>query len=142
MSSIGATGRAWRDDRFGVQLAFSRDALTSSTYAGRVTSVQFEPSVVYGLFDRVSDYVWIRPYLGSGVSIRHQSLHDAMPADGGATSSTGIGFRAFAGGEITFAGAPRFAFSVDAGYRRFATPFPGFPPTRLTVFVSGNWYVR
>ena len=123
-------------------MAFTRDAMTSSlAAAGRVTSVQFEPAVVYGLFDHVSDYFWIRPYVGGGVSIRHQSLQDAAPAPA-ETASTGVGVRVFGGGEITFAGAPRFALSADAGYRTLPTPFPGFEPSHFTVSLSGHWYVK
>ena len=69
MSSFGATARAWRSDRLGIQLAFTRDAMTSDVAAGRVTSIRFEPGVVYALFDHVSDYVWIRPYVGSVLSL-------------------------------------------------------------------------
>ena len=141
MSSFGATSRVWRDDRLGMQFAFTRDAMTSSVAAGRVTSMQFEPAVVYGLFDHVSDYFWIRPYVGGGVSIRHQSLQDAAPAPA-ETASTGVGVRVFGGGEITFAGAPRFALSADAGYRTLPTPFPGFEPSHFTVSLSGHWYVK
>jgi len=142
MDSFGATARAWRDDRFGLQFGFTRDQMTSSVAAGHVTSMQVEPAVVYGLFDRVSDYVWIRPYVGSGVSIRQQTLHDATPAGGDTTSTTGAGFRIFGGSEFTFAGAPRFGLSVDAGYRRFSTSFPGFDSARFSVFLSGHWYVK
>ena len=73
-SSFGATMRAWPSDHLGIQLAFTREAMTSDVAAGRVTSIRFEPEVVYALFDHVSDYVWIRPYVGSGLSVRHQTL--------------------------------------------------------------------
>jgi hypothetical protein len=142
MSSFGVTSRGWRDNRLGLQIGFSRDSMTSSTAPGRVTAMELEPAVVYGLFDHVSDYFWVRPYVGSGLSIRHQSLQAATPTSAHATSSTGVGFRAFGGAEVTFAGAPRFAVSVDAGYRRFPTPFPGFEPAHFSAFVSGHWYVK
>src|SRR5205085_3183486 len=60
MSTFGASARAWRNHHVGVQLAFTRDAATSAAAAGRVTAIQLEPAVVYALFDRVSDYIWIR----------------------------------------------------------------------------------
>ena len=142
MSSFGVTSRAWRDNRLGLQIGFSRDSMTSSVAPGRVTSMELEPAVVYGLYDHVSDYFWVRPYVGSGLSVRHQSLQNATPTSGDATSSTGVGFRAFGGAEVTFAGAPRFALSVDAGYRRFPTSFPGFEPAHFSAFVSGHWYVK
>ena len=141
-SSFGATARAWRNDRFGIQLAFTRHAMTSDVAAGRVTSMQVEPGAVYALFDHVSDYVWIRPYLGSGLSVHHQTWKASSPAVIEPASGNGVGFRVFAGSELTFAGAPRFGFSAELGYRRFPTPFPGFEADRLSASIAGHWYVK
>jgi hypothetical protein len=142
MSSFGATTRVWRDNGLGLQVGLSRDTMTSSAAAGRVTSVQVEPAVVYGLLDHVSDYFWIHPYVGAGLSVRHQSLQDAAPTGTEPASSTGMGYRAFGGSEVTFAGAPRFALSADAGYQHVPTPFAGFEPSQFSVFVLGHWYVK
>ncbi|HJZ72221.1 MAG TPA: hypothetical protein VKE51_10800 [Vicinamibacterales bacterium] len=141
MSTFGATARAWHANRLGIQIGFTRDAVASDVAPGRVTSTQFEPGVIYSLFDSVSDYVWIRPYVGSGVSFRHQTLRDTAP---GAveTSQSGVGFRFFAGTELTFASAPRFGLSVDLGYRRFPTPFPGFEADPLSASIAGHWYIK
>jgi hypothetical protein len=141
-SSFGATARLWRDNGLGLQIGFSRDTMTSSVAAGRVSSVQLEPAVVYGLFDHVSDYFWIHPYVGAGLSVRHQSLEDAPATGTEPASSTGMGYRAFGGSEVTFAGAPRFALSADAGYRHAPTPFAGFEPSTFSVFVLGHWYIN
>jgi hypothetical protein len=138
MRSIGATARAWRANRLGLQIALTRDVMTSDVTADRVTAMQIEPAIVYGLFDSVSDYFWIRPYVGSGVSFRHQTLDS--PA--GMATDNGVGFRLFGGAELTFAGAPRLALSVDAGYRRLPTPFAGFAPDHAAVSVSGHWYIK
>jgi hypothetical protein len=140
--TFGASARAWRDNGLGLQFGFTRGEMTSSVAPGRVTSFELEPALVYGLFDRVGDYFWFRPYVGAGVSMRHQSLQDAAPAGGGPSTTTAAGFRAFGGAEMTFAGAPRFALSVDAGYRQFSTSFPGFEPDRFSAIVSGHWYVK
>jgi hypothetical protein len=142
MSTFGATARAWRNNRFGIQFGFTRDAVTSDVAAGRVTSTQFEPGVVYPLFDRVSDYVWIRPYVGSVVSFRHQTLSIPAPVVPDTVSDHGIGFRIFAGSELTFANVPRFGLSTDVGYRRFPTPFPGFEAAPLSVSIGGHWYIK
>jgi hypothetical protein len=140
--SFGATARAWRDNRLGVQIGFTRDAMTSDVAPGRVTAWQFEPAVVYGLYDFVSDYFWIRPYVGSGVSFLHQTLNPSTQGAAAVASDTGVGFRAFGGGEVTFAGAPRFALSVEAGYRTVPTPFPGFAPDHFGLSISGHWYFK
>jgi len=139
--TFGATVRAWQRSRLGVQVGFSREAMTSDLAAGQVTTVQFEPAVVYGVLDHVSDYVWIRPYVGSAASVRHESLSIAAPVAEPA-SQTGVGFRLFGGAEFTFASAPRFGVSADAGYRHYPSPYPGFEPSPLNLAVAGHWYVK
>jgi uncharacterized protein YraI len=141
-SSFGATARAWRTDHLGIQLAIARDALSSDVAAGRVTSVRLEPGIVYGLFDHVSDYVWIRPYVGSVVSFRHDTLRVSAPAALEPVSDNSIGYRVFSGSELTFAGLPRFGVSAELGYRRFSTPFPAFEADRFTVSIAGHWYIK
>jgi uncharacterized protein YraI len=142
MSSFGATARAWRGNHLGIQLAFTRDAMTSGVAAGRVTSMGFEPGVVYALFDHVSDYIWIRPYVGSVLSFRHQTLKVPAPAAMESASDNGIGFRVFGGSELTLAAAPWFGLSAELGYRRFPTPFPGFEADRLSVSIAAHWYIK
>jgi hypothetical protein len=146
MSTFGATARAWRPNRLGIQVGFTRDAMSSGVAAGRVTSTQIEPGVVYALFDRVSDYLWIRPYVGTSVSLRHQTLSLGAPGavETGAdrSSDTGLGIRLFAGSELTFASVPRFGLSVDVGYRRYPTPFPGFEADPLSASIAGHWYIK
>jgi hypothetical protein len=142
MSSFGGTARWWRDKHLGLQLGVTRDAITSDLAEGRVTSMQIEPGVVYALFDRVRDYVWVRPYVGSAVSFRHQSLKVPVPDPSQPASDNGVGFRAFGGGELTFASATQFGLSAEVGYRRLPTPFAGFEPDRFSVSILGHWYIR
>ena len=142
MSSFGATARAWHNNHLAIQFGFTRDAMTSGSAAGRVTSMQFEQGVVYALFDHVSDYVWIRPYVGSGVSIRHQTLSVSGPVAMEPASDNGVGFRVFGGSELTFASLPRFGLSAELGYRRLSAPFPGFEADPLSVSIAGHWYIK
>jgi hypothetical protein len=100
-----------------------------------VTSFELAPSLLYSLPDRVSDYVWLRPYVGAGAN-----LHRATQAGFGSTSE--LGFQAFGGGEMTFASVPRFALSVDVGYRWSRAPYDGFALDPLRFSVAGHWYVR
>jgi hypothetical protein len=113
MSSLGATARAWRSNRLGVQFGFTRDG-----------AIQFEPAVVYALFDRVSDYVWIRPYVGSAMTFRREMPDNTM------------GFRVFGGSELTFASVPQLGLSADLGYRRLTTQSP------LSASVALHWYIK
>jgi hypothetical protein len=142
MSGFGATARTWRNNHVGIQVAFRRDAMTSDIVAGRMTSMQFEPGVMYALFDRVTDYVWIRPYVGSGVSFFHQTLSGTTPLAPQPAADNGVGYRIFGGGEMTFASMPRFGVSADVGYRHAPTPFPGFTADPLSVSIAGHWYVK
>jgi hypothetical protein len=139
MSSWGATARWWRDKHFGVQGALTRDAMTSDRVSGRVTSTQIEPGVVYALFDRVPGYVWIRPYVGSSLSFRRQTLKDGLAAP---ISDSGVGYRVFGGTEVTFAGVTQFGLSAELGYRRQPAPFAGFDADRFGVAIAGHWYIK
>ena len=140
MSSFGATARWWHDKHLGVQVGFTRDAMSSETATGRVTSMQIEPGVVYALFDRVPGYVWIRPYVGSALSFRHQTWKDAAPV--APVSDNGVGYRVFGGSEFTFASVTQFGLSAEVGYRHVPTAFTGFEPDRMSVAVIGHWYFK
>ena len=140
MSSFGATARLWRASHLGVQVGVMRDSMTSDTTPGRVTSTQVEPAIVYSLLDSVHDYLWVRPYVGYGVSFRRQTLTD--PAVVPSVSDNGLGFRAFGGTELTFAGLTRFALSVEGGYRHVPEPFVGFDAKPFSIAIAGHWYVK
>jgi hypothetical protein len=140
--AFGASARAWRRDRIGVQVDMSRYAMTGSPTPARLTSFQVEPSVLYSLPDRVTDYLWVRPYVGSGATLRRHSFGSGTAATGESASGYGFGLQAFGGGELTFAGAPQFALSADLGYHWFKTPIAGFDLGGLGLTVSGHWYVK
>jgi len=142
MSTFGATARWWHDKHLGVQVGFTRDAMSSDTAAGRVTSMQVEPGVVYALFDRVPGYVWIRPYVGSALSFRHQTWKDTAPVPMEPVSDNGVGYRVFGGSEFTFASVTQFGLSAEVGYRHAPTAFAGFEPDRMSVAVIGHWYIK
>src|SRR5262249_43916222 len=113
---------------------------TGDAAVGRMTSTQFEAGGMYAPIDHIADYVWIRPYVGSALSLRPQTL--TAPTGLESASDSGAGFRAFGGAEFTFASAPRFALSADVGYRRLPTTFPGFDTGAASVVVAGHWYVK
>lgn len=142
MNGIGATARAWHKNHLGMQIGFIRDAVTSNIADGRVTTIGFEPAVSYAPFDRVGDYVWIRPYVGSGVSFVRQTWSLSSPLATPATSDSGVGFRTFGGGELTFAGMPQFGLSADIGYRHLPAPFAGFKADPLNLSLAGHWYIK
>jgi opacity protein-like surface antigen len=138
----GATARAWSHDRLGVQLEVSRAVLTSDPLSSRMTAMQFAPSLLFTLSNHVSDSVWMRPYLGAGASVGRQTLSPIIPLGGASLSNNSVGFQTFGGTEMTFPSVPRFALSVDAGYRWSQIPFPGFDLGGPGVSVSGHWYMK
>jgi hypothetical protein len=133
---FGATARAWPGEHLGIQVDMSRYALVDTP--GQLTSHQVTASVLYSLRDRVTDYVWVRPYLGAGPTLQRQTLNGA----GDAVSDNHIGFQAFGGGELTFASVPRFALSADLGYHWLPTSFEGFELGGLGLSASGHWYFK
>jgi Bacterial SH3 domain len=139
---FGATARGWRPNRLGAQLDVSRYALTDSGSPAHVTSIQIEPSLLYSLPDHVTDYIWLRPYIGSGATLHHHSLSSGTTSGGDSVSGNGFGLQTFGGGEMTFAGAPQFAVSADLSYHWFKTPVEGFDLGGLGVSVLGHWYVK
>jgi len=138
---FGATARGWHADRFGLDLRLTRSTMTNDA-AGRMTSVEFEPRFVYALFDHVSNYVWIRPYLGSGVTFSHRTLTSLSPATTSKPTDNRMGFDLFGGGEFTFASATPFGLSAELGYRPATTPFPGFETDRVRLSIAGHWYIK
>ena len=131
----GGTFRGWSRSRLGLQLELSRYSITSSNADtfGTVTSLEFAPSALYSLPDRVADYVWFRPYVGGGVN-----MHRATQTGFGSTNK--VGFQAFGGGEVTFASFPQFALSADVGYRSTRAPYEGFDLSGARVSLAGHWY--
>jgi hypothetical protein len=139
---VGGSVRAAIHDRLGVQIEVSRYATTSALTQQRLTSVQFAPSVMYSLPDRLTDYVWLRPYLGGGLTWYRSSVGSATPVVGDSVTDVRMGRQVFGGTELIFAAAPRFALSADYGYRWSQTPFGGFDLGGNAVSVSGHWYVK
>jgi hypothetical protein len=119
-----------------------RDASTNAATAERVTSLQFAPGLLYALPSAISDYVWVRPYFGGGPAIYRSTLRSTNQTETASSSSSAFGLQLFGGGEVTFAGLPRFALSADAGYRRMPAGPLGFERRKIRFALSGHWFVR
>ena len=139
---FGASARAWSRDRLGIQLDLSRVAMAGIAPTERTSSMQFEPGVLYKLADHVADYFWVRPYAGSGITVSRRSLSSTIPGAAPTASQNDLGVHVFGGSELTFAGVPRFAVSVDVVYRWGMTPFAGVDLGGLGLSVGGRWYVK
>jgi hypothetical protein len=138
----GISGRAWTNGRFGVQFDLSRSKMTNVGLPEQATMVQFAPSVLYSFGDRVSDYVWVRPYVGGGGSINRHTLRLGTADTDPSVNDNAFGFRAFGGGEFTFASMAKFTVSADLGYDWTTSPFFGYDFSGFGFAVSGHWYVK
>ena len=136
---FGVSGRAWHRSRFGAQLDYSHYSTAAPISPDRVSSTQFEPSVMFHFRDHVADYVWLRPYAGSGVSFGSETL---TMAEGSKVSESRFGVQAFGGAEVTFPGMSRFALSAGMSYRWTEAPFAGVDLGGLGFSVAGHWYIK
>jgi hypothetical protein len=136
---FGVSGRAWHRSRFGAQLDYSHYSTAAPISPDRVASTQFEPSVMFHFKDHVADYIWLRPYAGSGVSFGSETL---TMAEGTKVSESRFGVQAFGGAEVTFPGMSRFALSAGMAYRWTEAPFAGVDLGGLGFSVAGHWYIK
>lgn len=74
---FGASARAWSRKRIGAQIDVSHYAMNDALATQHVTSLQFEPSVLFSLRDTVTDYVWLRPV--RGIRHQHRTTDDEQP---------------------------------------------------------------
>jgi hypothetical protein len=139
---FGGTARVWRRNRLGAELEVSRYALSSDAAQTRVTAIQFEPSLLYSLPDRMTDYIWVRPYLGAGVNLGRRTSTNGTPGAALSVSENIVGFQVFGGGEVSLAVMPQFALGIDLGYQSAKASPVGLDLGGARVSVSGHWYVR
>jgi hypothetical protein len=138
---FGASARTWRKNRFGAQLEVSRSSFDSTDLLSRATSTDIAPGILFAMNDRVTDYLWLRPYLGVAAHFAHASRTDLIFPDVTETANT-LGARVFFGAEMSFSSIPQFALSTDIGYYHLPEPFIGFEPGGMGFSISGHWYVK
>ncbi len=137
---FGASARAAVGNRFGIQLEVSRYSVTSAVALQPLGFLEFAPSLIYSLPDRVTDYLWVRPYVGAGLVSR--STLGGAPAAGASLTDNRLGRQAFAGAEMSHATLPRFTLSADYGHRWATASSDGFDSGGRGLSVSGHWYVK
>jgi len=136
----GGSARMWRDDRFGGQLVFAHTDLVSTLIPEHLSSTVIEPSMLYEFGNRMGEYLWMRPYVGTGVHLRHQTLRHPNFAQG--TSQTRLGAQAFGGAEFAISTLPRFTVSLDIGYHWAQDPVPAYDLKGVGAAFSAHWYVK
>jgi Bacterial SH3 domain len=137
---LGASMRGWSRGHLGMQLDVSHYSMTSPIEIGTMSATQFGPSVLYSLNDRITDHVWMRPYLGGGADWAHATLSEVTP--GFSTSANTLGGKVFVGSEFMFSNLPQFGLSLDAGYYHMPAPFVGFEPKGFGAAVAAHWYFK
>ena len=137
---FGVSARAWQWNRLGVRVDMSRQAEGIAT--ARAASLQFEPSAMLSLSDLVSNYVWLRPFVGGGLSLRHQTFTNGLTGLGNSTYDNSTGYQVFGGTELTVANAPQLALSADVAYRSHRSAFDAFDVGGIGVGLSAHWYFR
>ncbi len=141
MMGFGASARAWSRHHFGVQMDVSHYAMNDAANTQHVTSLQFEPSVLFSTRDKVTDNVWLRPYIGSGINIAQQSMSSPTGV-GASTSQTGMGGQVFGGSEFTFPSVEQLAVSAQASYHWVPTSFTGMEFGGFGVAIAAHWYFK
>jgi uncharacterized protein YraI len=138
---FAATGRAWSRGPIGVQLEIGRATYSSAFLTERVSAMQMAPSVIFSLPDLVSNALWARPYVGSGLNIYRSTLKSGSAGVSNVVDS-GLGAQFLGGAEFTAASFPQLALSADVRHAWAPTPFSGFEMGGFGFSVSAHWYVR
>jgi opacity protein-like surface antigen len=137
---FGVSGRATIHDRFGVQLQASRYSPSTVVGQPHLTSFQLAPSFLYALPDKLTDYIWMRPYVGAGMIAYRSTVSVGAPATESVKDSR-WGRQLFGGVELAIASLPRFGLSVDYGYR-WSDALNEFDFGGPALSMSGHWYVK
>jgi opacity protein-like surface antigen len=137
---FGVTARAWQWRRVGMRFDLSRQSqgVAATSHA---TSLQFEPSAIVSLTDYITNYVWLRPYAGAGISFRHQTFTTGVTG-ASSLSDNSTGYQLFGGTEVTVANAPQLAVGADVIYRSNRDAFGAFDVGGVGIGLSAHWYFR
>jgi len=138
---LGGSARAWKKGRLGMQLEFSRYNFDSVDMLSRASVTDIAPGVLFALNDRVTDTVWLRPYVGVAGHFARSSRTDLIFADTTESANT-FGVRGFVGSELSLSSVPALAISMDVGYYHQPEPFIGFEPGGMGFSVAAHWYVK
>ena len=139
---FGVTARAWQWNRLGMRFDLSRQSQGIGP-TSRATSLQFEPSALVSLNDYITNYVWLRPYAGAGISFRHQTFSTSLTGTGSSLSDDSMGYQVFGGTEVTVANAPQLAIGADVVYRSRRTAYDdAFEVGGIGIGLSAHWYFR
>ena len=78
---LGGSARAWKKGRLGFQLEVSRYNYDSVDLLSRATVTDIAPALLFAMNDRVTDSLWLRPYLGVAAHLARSSRTDLIFPD-------------------------------------------------------------
>lgn len=103
-----------------------------------VTEIGF--NAITSFSDLVTNAVWMRPYMGGGVSVFRSTIRSASGVSLASDSSGG--YQVFGGAEFTWAHVPQLAVSADVRHVWTETAFSGFETGGLGLALAAHWYVK
>ena len=139
-NGLGGSVRAWSSGLPGLQFDVTRLTVSSPITTDQMTTTQFGTTLLLKPADKLSDYLWLRPYGGIGVGLYRSTL--TAPTVGFTTSDSQMAVHFFGGAELTFASMPSLGLSVDYGVRSFDSRFLGFDVSGSSLGLSGHWYIK
>ena len=140
VQGFAVTGRVWTHRRVGIQIEAGKSTRASAVTSDRLNTLLIAPSLIYPLPDLVNYYFWLRPYVGGGATVYRSTLDLASGVP--TVVKQGLGYQAFGGAEVTWAGLRQVALSVDLRRRRAPQTFNGFESGGFGVSLSAHWYVK
>jgi len=139
LAGFAGIGRVWFAGPVGAQLELGQATRTSAALLRmNVTEIGF--NAITSFSDLVTNTVWMRPYVGAGVSIFRSTMRTADGVSLATDSSRG--YQAFGGAEFTWAHVPQLAVSADVRHVWTATAFRGFETGGLGLALAAHWYVK
>jgi hypothetical protein len=139
LAGFAGMGRLWFAGPVGAQLELGRATHTSAALLRmHVTDVGF--NAITSFSDLVTNTVWMRPYVGGGVSVFRSTVRSAAGVSLATDSSRG--YQAFGGAEFTWANVPQLAVSADVRHVWAETAFSGFETGGLGLALAAHWYVK
>jgi hypothetical protein len=131
--------RVWFLGPVGAQLELGHATRTSAPLL-RMSVTDIGVNAITSVSDVVTNAVWVRPYVGGGISILRSSLRSTSGVP--IATDTSRAYQAFGGAEFTVANLPQLAVSADARHIWAAAPFAGFETGGMGLALAAHWYVK
>jgi len=139
VAAVDFNVRFWTESKFGFEAGYGQ------RYGWKEVPI----SALYTLAHINTDSVYIRPYVGGGISIN--SIPSGYSCSGdwetgdiscGISSATKIGGQGFGGVEFTFTAVPRLSLGVDVGHWRVPSGYKGLSFSETGIKFNVHYYLK